>query len=121
MTVVGSKRTVVVDALARDHPLTIFERGASHHEEPGEENASTGRMTIPSLRRADALQEACRRFVESVRNGSDPLGTARSGAIAVSVVEALERSVDREEIVTDPAADPLDGPSEVVPLPLAPR
>jgi predicted dehydrogenase len=123
LTVVGAKRTVEVDTLAPEYPLAIYDRASGPDGEDGEETGvSGGRMTSPALHPRDPLLEACRRFVESAREGFDALSTARSGAIAVSVVEALERSVDGEdEAPAEAVPDELPHSSEVVQLPLAPR
>ena len=123
LTLVGSKRMAVFDELDTAHTLTIHEKSVSTGPAAGtpEARLRLGPTTSPNLVGTQPLVAACRHFVSAVRSGEDGLATAHTGAIGVSVLEALEQSVGTLEVAyEEPRREVAVPDSRVLRLPVAP-
>src|SRR5436305_12435982 len=98
LTLVGSRQMVVYDELA-ERTLTIHDRAVVPPRTPADARAvrveGDGSVTSPAIPGDDPLQVMCETFLAGVRRGR-PLETEASLAVrVVSVLEALQRSLER--------------------------
>jgi len=98
LTLVGSRQMVVYDELA-ERTLTIHDRAVVPPRTPADGRAvrveGDGSVTSPAIPGDDPLQVMCETFLAGVRRGR-PLETEASLAVrVVSVLEALQRSLER--------------------------
>jgi predicted dehydrogenase len=108
VTFVGSKRMIVFDANDRGRELSIHDKTVvAHPDSPRSMFVKVGQTTSPWIRSVDPLTAACDHFVAAIRAGGDSLGTAHCSAIAVSVLDALERSLAADD--TPQGAPPVSG------------
>jgi predicted dehydrogenase len=109
LTLVGSRQMVVFDELA-ERTLTIHDRAVVPPRPPGHGQPvrveGDGSVVSPAIPADDPLQVMCETFLASVRRGR-PLEAEGSLAVrVVSVLEALQRSLERvgsPEVVGAPA------------------
>jgi hypothetical protein len=98
LTLVAAKRMLVLDAYDRGRELTIHDKTVvAHPDSPTSMFVKVGQSTSPAIRNVDPIAAACEHFIASMRIGGDSLGTAHCSALAVSVLDALERSLAAEE------------------------
>lgn len=98
LTFVGSKRMIVFDPRDRGRELSIHDKTVvAHPDSPRSMFVKVGQTTSPFVRSVEPIQAACEHFLASMRAGGDSLGTAHCSAIAVSVLDALERSLAADE------------------------
>jgi predicted dehydrogenase len=95
LTVVGSRRSAVLDSRALDRKLTVHERVTDKRRGPGDEQRH-GEIISPRLSGADPVRLECESFVAGVRSGLD-LTAPRRAAAAVGIVEELERTAAETE------------------------
>lgn len=108
LTFVGSKRMIVFDAHDRGRELTIHDKTVvAHPDSPRSMFVKVGQTTSPWVRAVDPMAAACDHFVASMRAGGDSLGTAHCSALAVSVLDALERSLAADD--SPQGAPPVTG------------
>lgn len=116
LTVVGSKRMAVVDDMENERKLTIYESNAvlPQTENFGEYvQVRFGDIVCPRLPNAEPLRLECEHFIASIRSSSPGAASSREGAAVVHVLEALQRSLDRNGATVRlgqtlaPAATPL--------------
>ena len=87
---VGSRGMAVFDELAPDQPLTIHET-----VEPSDGAVARGDVVAPRLPEADHVRGQCESFISAVSSaGPAAASDGRSGAGAVAVLEALQRSLE---------------------------
>jgi predicted dehydrogenase len=82
LSVVGSRRTAVLDARALDRRLTVFERH--------------GPIICPRLPAADPLRIECESFVSRIRAAGE-LPAPHGAAAAVAIVEELEHEATADD------------------------
>jgi predicted dehydrogenase len=113
---VGSRGMAVFDELAPEQPLTIHE--TAEHSDGA---VARGDVLAPRLPEFDPVRGQCESFISAVSSaGPATAGDRRSGAGAVAVLEALQRSLERggtREVIGEPVA-PESGQVKVVRLPL---
>jgi predicted dehydrogenase len=98
LTIVAAKRMLVLDAYDRGRELTIHDKTVvAHPDSPSSMFVKVGQSTSPAIRNVDPMAAACEHFIAAMRIGGDSLGTAHCSALAVSVLDALERSLAAEE------------------------
>ena len=85
LTVVGSRRTAVIDERDRERPLSVYDRDPR------------GELVSPRLETVEPLRAECERFVAAIRSSKELVAGGREGAAVVNVLEALQRSLDRGE------------------------
>jgi predicted dehydrogenase len=95
VTVVGSRRSAVLDSRALDRKLCVHERVADDRRSPGEE-LRHGEIVSPRLSSVDPVRLECESFVAAIRSGLD-LTAPRRAAAAVAIVEELERAAAETE------------------------
>jgi predicted dehydrogenase len=118
LTLVGSRQMVVFDELG-DRTLTIHDRAAVPPRAPAHGQPiraeGDGSVISPGIPAEDPLQVMCETFLASVRRGR-PLEAECSLAVrVVSVLEALQRSLERVG-TAEPVGAPARRPPNVVSL-----
>ena len=94
-TLVGSKRMASFDDMALERKLTIYDKGFDpDFHNYGEYITRSGDVMSPQISNEEPLRIECRHFIDSVREGTEPLSGPQSGLRAVRVLEALQRSLD---------------------------
>ena len=94
ITVVGKEKMVVFDDMELDRKVTIYEKGPWQPSESyGEWQTRTGDIFSPKIPNDEPLRVECRRFLELVAGGEDPLEAARDGLAVVRVLEQLQASL----------------------------
>jgi predicted dehydrogenase len=98
LTVVGSKQMAVVDDMEPERKLTVYEKAA----EPPRTDAfgeyvqvRFGDIHCPRISNEEPLRLECEHFIASIRSGKAGVGAGRDCASVVHVLEALQRSLDR--------------------------
>ncbi|MCO6451624.1 MAG: Gfo/Idh/MocA family oxidoreductase [Caldilineales bacterium] len=110
MTVVGSHKMVVYDDLATEGKVKIYDKGVTRFTNPqyGEYQyrLHTGDILIPKLTMQEPLRLECEDFVRAIQTGESPLTDGRNGLRVVQVLEAAQRSMERnsQEIAINLAA-----------------
>jgi predicted dehydrogenase len=94
----GSQKIVVYDHLDPDNQVKIFDKGVDAVTDEDRRRVliqyRTGDMHAPKVDQTEALELACRDFVDSVRNGRPPRADGRAGLRVVRLLEAAQRSLD---------------------------
>jgi predicted dehydrogenase len=94
-TVVGSQRMATFDDMAIERKVTVYDKGFDPDAKTGGQYvARSGDVTSPQVSNEEPLRIECRHFVECVRTGAEPLSGAASGLRVVTVLEALQRSLE---------------------------
>lgn len=114
LTVVGSKRAVVFDALDPDRPLTIYEKGTTlPRGSVVDRSPRFGDIIYPRMPGDDPLRLVCEYFLTAVRSPGDPVEADRSSAV-IHALELLERA-----FTTGLATSAQDSVGNVIRLPLS--
>ncbi len=98
-TIVGSKKMAVFDDTETSEKLRIYD---NHAEVPpartyGEAvQVRFGDILIPRVDAAEPLKIECKHFIDCVQTRSVPLSDARDGIRVVRILEAAQRSLDRD-------------------------
>jgi predicted dehydrogenase len=98
LTVVGSKRMAVVDDMENERKLTVYESNAliPQTENFGEYvQVRFGDIICPRLPSDEPLRLECEHFVAGIRSRSPSTASSREAVGVVTVLEALQRSLDR--------------------------
>jgi predicted dehydrogenase len=94
-TVVGSKRMATFDDMAVEGKLTIYDKGFDEDSRGyGEYITRTGDIFSPRIPNLEPLRIECEHFVDCIRTGATPRSDGASGLRVVTVLEALQRSLD---------------------------
>ncbi len=100
VTVVGDRKMVVFDDTHATEKLRLYDRGADYQPREGgfaEFIAAVrdGDIVIPRLEQREPLREQLEHFVDCVRNGKEPLTSARDGVAVVRVLEQAQGELRR--------------------------
>lgn len=96
ITVVGSKRMAVFDDMRIEGKLTVYDKGFDEDSRSwGEYIARAGGSWSPRIPNSEPLRSELEHFVESARNGTTPRSDGASGLRVVTVLERLQRALDR--------------------------
>ncbi len=98
LTVVGSKRMAVVDDMENERKLTIYESSAviPRTANFGEYvQVRFGDIVCPRLPGDEPLRLEAEHFIAGIRSASPAVASSREGAAVVHVLQALQRSLDR--------------------------
>jgi predicted dehydrogenase len=99
LTVVGSRRMVVLDDTAAGHKLTIFDKGFVLNRDPRSYadwiSMRQGDIIIPKLDATEPLLLEAQHFVECIVGQRRPLSDGEGGTLVVSVLEQGQRSLER--------------------------
>jgi predicted dehydrogenase len=94
-TLVGSKRMATFDDMALERKVTIYDKGFDRDfRNYGEYITRSGDVTSPQVSNEEPLRVECRHFVDCVRTGAEPRTGPEVGLRVVSVLDALQRSLD---------------------------
>jgi predicted dehydrogenase len=122
LTAVGSKRMAVFDDMEVERKLTIYEKSAAPRPSDtfGEYvQVRFGDIISPRVGNEEPLRLECEHFIAAVRSGTAPIAGGREAAAVVSVLETLQRSLDRSRLGTPVAARESAHGRVVIPLPLS--
>jgi predicted dehydrogenase len=115
ITVVGSRRMVVVDDMD-PAPVRIYDKGAAR--EPSYENfgefklvTRSGNVVIPAIAPSEPLRNQCQHFVDSINRGHVELGDAEDGIRVVRTLVGINASMAAQgaPVAFSPVADALPG------------
>jgi predicted dehydrogenase len=117
LSLVGSRRSSSLDGSPPERPLTLCEHDAPLRRSMTEVEAHVGDIVIPSLPKENVVRRDCERVIALVRSSSEPRVDIRDAVAAVQVLEALQRSLERDGV-----PEPVGGSEEptaarVIPLP----
>ena len=100
VTVVGSKKMVVYNDIESLEKIRIYDKGVDkppYTETFGEFQLSYryGDVVIPNIRLPEPLQKECQHFLDCIINCTDPQSDGQDGLRVVKIIEAAQRSLDR--------------------------
>ena len=99
LTIVGSKRMAVFDDLEPNEKLKIYDKGAEVNTDYDTfaeyVGLRFGDITVPYIRVGEPLRLECEHFLDCVRSRSTPVSDGHDGLRVVSVLEAANRSLER--------------------------
>jgi len=108
ITVVGSERMATLDDMALERKLSIWDNSfASLSDTYGEYITRSGPVHSPMVLNTEPLRLECAHFVECLRTGERPHTDGMAGVRVVSVLEALQASLDADG-ATVPVKVPTD-------------
>jgi predicted dehydrogenase len=117
LTAVGSRRMAVFDALDSRRPLQLTELAAFE--------SGAGDALVPRLPASDPVLAECEHFVATARARDAGWASRRIGASVVSVIEALQDSLEQGSaslpvgtLASAPPATPTERRPRLVPLPV---
>ncbi len=97
LTVVGSRKMVVLDDMEAREKLRVYDKGVDRPPEYGSYGESLaireGDITIPKVANAEPLAAELRHFVRVARREEKPRVDARGGLLVVQILEAASRSL----------------------------
>lgn len=97
MTVVGSERMATLDDMALERKLSIWDNSfASLSDTYGEYITRSGPVHSPMVLNTEPLRLECAHFIECLRTGERPHTDGVAGVRVVTVLEALQASLDRQ-------------------------
>jgi predicted dehydrogenase len=100
VVIVRSDKRIVFNDLNGVEQVRVFEKGVSTlEEEPlnyGESRFEIrdGDIVSPRIKPTEPLKNQCRHFLECVRQGQRPISSGAEGREVVSVLEAVNRSIE---------------------------
>jgi len=95
LTVVGSRRMASFDDMTSERKLTVFDKGFDPEAgSPDDFVARSGEAWSPEVGDEEPLALELAHFVESVREGRRPRTDGESGLRVVTVLAALQRSLE---------------------------
>ena len=97
VTVVGSKKMVVIDDMETAEKIRIYDKGidfTGNYTHYGEYLAlRIGDIHIPMLRNQEPLHLECQAFIDAVVNNKSPISDGRDGLRVVKVLTAAQESL----------------------------
>jgi predicted dehydrogenase len=102
LTIVGSKKMVVFDDLESTEKLRIYDKSAEHATDYNTFaeyiTIRFGDITIPHVKVTEPLRLECEHFLNCIRERKRPLTDARDGLRVVKVLEAAQRSLEKNGV-----------------------
>ena len=99
VTVVGSKKMVVVDDMESSEKIRIYDKGVNFtgkYSQYGEYlSLRIGGISIPFIKNQEPLKIECQKFVDSVLTNTPPRSDGRDGLNVVRVLTAAQKSLDQ--------------------------
>lgn len=97
----GSKRMIVYDDLAPSEKIKVYEKGVTAIDEPGARERTlvdyrVGDMLAPYIEKTEPLERACRGFIDSIQTGAASPADGQAGLDVVRILEAAQRSIERD-------------------------
>jgi predicted dehydrogenase len=103
LTVVGSRRMASFDDMADARKLTVFDKGFDPEAGSADDYVvRSGKAWSPEIGSEEPLALELAHFVECVREGGRPRSDGESGLRVVTVLEALQRSLEEGGAVVRP-------------------
>ncbi len=103
----GSRKIVVYDHLDPDNQVKIFDKGVEgitdHERRRLLVQYRTGDMYAPKIDQTEALEVACKHFVDCIQTGTSPLTDGRAGLKVVQLLEAAQQSLERRSAIAHSA------------------
>jgi predicted dehydrogenase len=97
ITVVGSERMATLDDMALERKLSIWDNSfASLSDTYGEYITRSGAVHSPMVLNTEPLRLECAHFIECLRTGARPHTDGAAGVRVVTVLEALQTSLERD-------------------------
>ncbi len=101
ITVVGERAMLTFDDMNLSEPLRLYDKTVTADRRPGfvdtfasfRTSIREGDIVIPKVGTGEPLKAECDHFLECVATGARPLADGWSGAAAVRVLAALDRSI----------------------------
>lgn len=101
ITIVGEKGMLTFDDMNLSEPLRLYDKQVTDQRSPGfidtfasfRTSIREGDILIPRVTTNEPLRAECDHFLECIATGARPLSDGWSGAAAVRVLAALERSM----------------------------
>ena len=97
LTVVGSKKMVVLDDMESTEKIRLYDKGVDLKEDfTGYQEALTlrvGDIHIPKLTMQEPLKLECQHFVDSILNDTPPRSDGFDGLQVVKILEAADKSL----------------------------
>jgi predicted dehydrogenase len=99
MTIVGKKKMAVFDDLESNEKLRIYDKGATLNDEY-ESFAEYiglrfGDIRVPYIRVGEPLRYECQHFLDCVKTRATPKSDGRDGLRVVKILNAAQRSLER--------------------------
>jgi predicted dehydrogenase len=113
MVIVGSKKMIVYDDIETIEKVKVYDRGVEVMEDY---NSLFGRQLIyrtgdvytPKLDQTEPLRRECGHFIDCIKNKRRPQSDGYCGLRTVKVLEAAQRSLDKDgEVVRINRSNPL--------------
>lgn len=112
MTVVGSKKMVVYDDVSTTSKIKLYDKGFVRNGEVGSFDEfdsfgkfqliqRAGNLIIPKFDFVEPLYIECNHFVDCIKNSKKPLTDGLDGLRVVKVLEAAQKSMDREGVAVE--------------------
>ncbi len=127
MTIVGSKRMIVYDDVSQLEKLRVFDARVErppHYDTFAEFQYAYhyGDMYVPYVKQEEPLKAECQHFIDSIRNGTQPLTNGERGLELVRILEASSASLKQNGASVDlfPSAMENGRPSLNVRIPRMP-
>ena len=99
----GSRKIVVYDHLDPDNQVKIFDKGVDaitdHDRRRMLVQYRTGDMHAPKIDQTEALEVACKHFIECIQTGRPPLTDGRAGLKVVQLLEAAQQSLEKRSAI----------------------
>lgn len=99
ITVVGSKKMVVVDDMQPTEKMRIYNKGADFKGEYlgyGEAiTLRTGDIKIPFIKMQEPLKLECQHFIECIKTGQKPKSDGADGLRVLKVLDAAQKSLNQ--------------------------
>jgi predicted dehydrogenase len=97
LTVVGARRMATFDDMLIEGKLAVYDKGFDEDARSwGEYITRSGDIFSPQVPNTEPLRIECEHFVECVRTGATPRSDGHNGLRVVRVLEALQRSLERD-------------------------
>ncbi len=101
ITVVGEKGMLTFDDMNLSEPLRLYDKQVTETRTPGfidsfasfRTSIRDGDIAIPKVASNEPLRAECEHFLECIATGSRPISDGWSGAAAVRVLAAIDRSM----------------------------
>lgn len=111
ITIVGSRKMLVYDDVEPVEKIKIYDMGV---EWPNGDQLGGGQLRYrygdilsPRVDAIEPLQEECRHFATSIREGTDPISSGEVGLKIVELLELADRSLHSHGELFEPAAATL--------------
>jgi predicted dehydrogenase len=99
ITVVGSQKMAVFDDVDSTEKLRVYDKGVQRpaYDSYGDSlSLRFGDISIPRIDMREPLRLECQHFVDCIRTGSTPLSDGVNGVQVLRVLEAGQRSLERQ-------------------------